>query len=371
MNSLFPFYILINRDLTVDAMGKSITKLKIIKKGDPFFNIFTIERPLQTKNFNAIKRQKSALFIFHLNNDNESKFRGQIYCDEQNDQLCFLGSPLVQSLDELKNLNLTLTDFALHDNISQYLFALQMQLSSLKDSKNFADKLKKSNNQLKQSNNELQDFAYMLSHDLKSPLRGINSLAHFIEDDINNNNLSDLSSHIKTIKGRVARMENLINGVLDFTKIGMQKSKKEKINLNDLVRIIFEEGLTDENIVFNIESELPTIYNIQVLFIQLFSNLISNSIKYNDKQQGLISIGYKESNKFHEFSIKDNGPGIPKKYHDKIFQVFQTLNSKDVIESTGVGLSIVKKIITFLNGSIWLESKIDEGTTFYFNIPKN
>lgn len=357
--------------MTINETGRSIAKLEVVKKGEFFFNSFTIERPLQTSTFNAIKRQKSALFILHVNRDDKFKFRGQMFYDDLNDQLCFLGSPLVQSLDDLKSVNLRLTDFALHDNISQFLFALQMQLSSLKDSKNIADKLEKSNNQLRQINNELQDFAHILSHDLKSPLRGISSLVHFIEEDINNNNMEDLATHIETIKGRVNRMEKLIEGIMDFTKIGMLDSKNELIDLNDLVNAIFKETITDENIVLNIKTKLPIIFNIRVLFVQLFSNLISNSIKYNDKKQGLILVGYKELKGFHKFSIKDNGPGIEKKYHKKIFQAFQTLNSKDVIESTGLGLSIVKKIMTSLEGSIWVKSKMNEGTTFHLKFPKN
>ncbi|MBL4604096.1 MAG: hypothetical protein JKY02_00055 [Flavobacteriaceae bacterium] len=206
---------------------------------------------------------------------------------------------------------------------------------------------------------------------MKTPIRGVYTLTEFIQEDIDNNIMENLPAHIKTIKGRLIRMNNLIQGILNFSRIGVKKSKKQDIDLNELVKEIFEDTITNENIVYTVKTKLPVIHNVRVLFVQLFSNLISNAVKYSDKKQGLISIDYTESKDFHEFSIKDNGPGIDENYHKKIFKLFQTINPDYEIESTGVGLSIVKKIITILNGFIRLESKINEGTTFYIRIPLN
>jgi signal transduction histidine kinase len=370
MNDLFPFFVMIDRDLFITAVGKSIAKLGFTKAGDPFFDHFTIERPLQTSSFADIRRQSSALFILNTQEAIGLKFRGQMYFDESNEQLVFLGSPLINSFDDLKGVDLTLNDFALHDNINQFLFTTQMLISSLKDSKNIELRLEKSNQDLKQKNDELQDLAHILSHDLKSPIRGILSLAEFMQDDIDHDKLDELPFYIKTIKERIVRMNSLIEGVLDFSKIGIEKSKKESIDLNELVQTVFMDTITHENIEYNIKTPLPTIHNVRVLFVQLFSNLISNAVKHNDKTPGVITIDYKEWKDFHEFSIEDNGPGISEKYHEKIFKLFQTLQAGDKMESTGVGLSIVKKIITLLNGSIKVESKVDEGTTFYIKIPK-
>ncbi|MBL4604095.1 MAG: hypothetical protein JKY02_00050 [Flavobacteriaceae bacterium] len=149
MDDLFPFFILIDTDMRIVRVGKSITKLGLVKTGDNFFSNFTVERPMQTTSFEDIKRQSSALFIIEVHKDIGFKFRGQMYYDTSNDQLFFLGSPLINSFDDLKEVDLTLTDFAVHDNINQFLFTMQMLVSSLKDSKNIADRLEKSNQNLK------------------------------------------------------------------------------------------------------------------------------------------------------------------------------------------------------------------------------
>ncbi len=370
MDDLFPFFILIHRNMKIMQVGRSITKLGLGKIGEPFFNHFTIERPRGTASFEEIIRQHSALFIVKVHQKIGFKFRGQMYYDAVNDQLYFLGSPLLKSFDDLKEVDLLLTDFALHDNINQFLFSMQMLISSLKDSKNIADSLEKSNRVLKQKNEELQNFAYILSHDLKTPIRGVLTLAEFMQDDIENNQMQEVNSHIEAIKRRVIRMNGLIEGILDFSKIGMLNSKKEGIDLNELMHEVFEDAITKENFVCTIKTTLPTIHNVRILFVQLFSNLISNAVKHNDKEKGIITIDYSTSTNFHEFYVADNGPGIAKSYHEKIFKLFQTLNEDEEIDSTGVGLSIVKKIITVLNGSITLESKINEGTTFYIKIPR-
>lgn len=371
MDDLFPFFILIDKEMSVGGIGKSMSKLNLVNTGDHFFDHFTIERPLQTHSFSDIKRQTKSLFILNARKDTGLKFRGQMYYDEAHEQLIFLGSPLINSFEDLQGVNLTLTDFALHDNINQFLFTTQMLLSSLKDSKNIELRLKEMNQDLKQKNEELQDMAYILSHDLKSPIRGILSLAEFMQEDIDQNRLDELPFYTNTIKERTIRMNNLIDGVLNFSKIGIEKSKKEMIDLNELVHTVFADSVSRKGFKYEIKSTLPTIHNVRVLFIQLFSNLISNAEKHNDKTQGMISIDYRELPGIHEFSISDNGPGISERYHKKIFKLFQTLDSDDKLENTGVGLSIVKKITTLLGGSIRVESTINKGTTFIIGIPKN
>ncbi len=371
MDDLFPFFILIDREMTVSAMGRSMSKLDLAQEGDTFLDHFTIERPLQTHSFADIRRQTNSLFIINAKKDLSLKFRGQMYYDDSLEQLAFLGSPLITSFDDLKGVQLTLNDFALHDNVNQFLFTTQMLLSSLKDSKNIELKLKEMNQDLKQKNEELQDMAYILSHDLKSPIRGILSLAEFMQDDIDQNRLNELSFYAKTIEERAVRMNKLIDGVLNLSKIGIQKSKKEVIDLNELVHSVFMDSMSREGVEYKIKSTLPTILNVRVLFEQLFSNLISNAIKHNDKAKGMITIDYRELPGIHEFSISDNGPGISERYHKKIFKLFQTLDSDEKIENTGIGLSIVKKIITMLGGSVRVESTLKEGTTFFIGIPKN
>ena len=228
-----------------------------------------------------------------------------------------------------------------------------------------------SNQVLEKQNEELRHFAYIVSHDMKAPLRAIHGLSHFIKEDINNNNIPEALDNLTTLQRRILRMDNLINGILSYSKITMVESESTSINLDTLISEVIDNQRRPENFEIKIMSPLPVIYGVQEHFIQLFSNLISNGVKYNDKSQGSIVIDYKNLGKHHEFSIEDNGPGIPKNYHEKIFVVFQTLHSRDSIESTGIGLSIVKKIIDKLNGSIRLESDENKSTKFIILLPKN
>ncbi len=231
--------------------------------------------------------------------------------------------------------------------------------------------LNEKNEMLGSQNIELEHFAYIVSHDLKAPLRAISSLTTFIDEDLRANKNEDVYSHLDTMIKRIQRMEDLIEGILDFSKIGMAKPQKEVFDLNILVTEIYENIDAPEHFDFNIVTPLPSITGVKTLYIQMFSNIISNAINYNDKTKGILKITYKKLQNSHEFSISDNGPGIPKEYHQKVFIAFQTLNSKDTYESTGIGLSIVQKIITHLKGSIRIESVENEGAKFVIDIPKN
>ena len=233
------------------------------------------------------------------------------------------------------------------------------------------EELKEKNEMLESQNIELEHFAYIVSHDLKAPLRAISTLSAFIDEDLRANKNEEVYSHLDTMNTRIQRMENLIEGILDFSKIGMTKPEKEVFDLNIIVNEIYENIYAPEHFEFKVVTPLPSITGTKTLYIQMFSNLISNAINYNDKSKGVLKITYKELQNSHIFSISDNGPGIAKKYHQKIFIAFQTLNSKDTVESTGIGLSIVQKIITHLNGSIKIESAENEGAKFVIDIPKN
>jgi len=231
-------------------------------------------------------------------------------------------------------------------------------------------KEKETEHKLLEQNLELEHFAYVVSHDLKAPLRSIDSLANFIEVDLKDNKEEDVISNLALLKGRVHRMDNLIEGILEYSKIGMVETKKEEFDMNQLLSEIIEIQNFPEGFDFKIKTSFPTIIGIKSQFSQLFSNLISNGIKYNDKDQGLIVLDYLEHENGLEFTIEDNGPGIPEKYHDKIFVVFQTLEARGTNESTGIGLSIVKKIIDKLHGTIRLESSENKGTKFIIWLPK-
>ncbi|MFK2821130.1 ATP-binding protein [Flavobacteriaceae sp. LMIT009] len=221
---------------------------------------------------------------------------------------------------------------------------------------------------LERSNDELQEYAHMVSHDLKSPLRSIDALISWIRED-NQGKLDDITNkNFDLIESTLEKMENLIASVLEYSSIGYDGFDDREINLNNLLNEIGQIMLIPDHITLKILKELPIVMADSVQMQQLFQNLISNAIKYNDKENGLIEIDVKEYDEKFEFSVKDNGAGIDSKYHDKIFKIFHTLNNNK--EATGVGLSIVKKIVSHYEGELWLESEKGMGTTFYFTLRK-
>lgn len=225
--------------------------------------------------------------------------------------------------------------------------------------------------ELQKTNEELDKFAYIVSHDLKAPLRGISTLADFIQEDIKSGNTEEVIENMDLLKGRVTRMSNLINGILEYSRIGKMEGELSQIDLNQFLPEIIELIAPPSNVTIEIDPSLPNIYSIKTGIQQIFQNLISNAIKYNDKDQCVIKIRFTNHAKNYEFRIKDNGPGIPKEYHQKIFGIFQTLQPRDRVESTGVGLSIVKKRVEHLGGRIRVISQEGMGSTFIFNLKKH
>jgi len=223
---------------------------------------------------------------------------------------------------------------------------------------------------LKKSNKELEDFAYIASHDLKAPLRGINQLSSWISEDYSKVLDKKGKEDLEMLRERTCRMNNMIQGILEYSRIGRMEEKAEKIDLNELVKDIIESLFPPDNIKILIENELPEYTADRTRLIQLFQNLLSNAIKYMDKPEGIIKIGCAEEENEWKFSISDNGPGIEKKYFYKIFKIFHSLESEPAHKGTGIGLTIVKKIIDLYNGRIWIESEVGKGTTFYFTLPK-
>ena len=221
---------------------------------------------------------------------------------------------------------------------------------------------------LKNSNDELNEYAHTVSHDLKTPLQSIEALVSWIKLD-NKENLDKATlQNIALIESTVETMDQLIINILKYSEVGTVNGKEVDVDLNLILKKLKTVMVTSENITINILSKLPKVKGDTTKFQQLFQNLISNGIKFNREKKGIVEIDYIEKKSFHQFSVKDNGIGIAKKYHKQIFKIFESLNkSKD---SSGIGLSIVKKIVDLYEGNIWLESKPNIGTTFYFTIKK-
>ncbi|KGO87360.1 histidine kinase [Flavobacterium rivuli WB 3.3-2 = DSM 21788] len=219
---------------------------------------------------------------------------------------------------------------------------------------------------LEVQNQELNEYAHVVSHDLKSPLRSINALINWIIEDNKDKLDEESSKSLNLILFNVEKMDLLIKGILDYSSIDRLESENRLVDFNDMVDEILRTIDMPESIKVKINNELPAMYGNFFRFRQLFQNLIENSIKYNDKEIGLIEIGYTARENEVEFYVKDNGRGIPAAYFDKIFNVFTKLDSKD--QSSGIGLSIVKKIVNFYGGKIWVESTEGKETTFFFTL---
>lgn len=231
---------------------------------------------------------------------------------------------------------------------------------------------KKLENDLKASNSELEEFAYIASHDLKAPLRGINSLAIWIEEEIRSSNhqfTSSFDRNLFLLKDRVYKMNTIIEGLLEYSRIGRRNLDKKYIFLlNSINNIILDyKSVGDLQVDVNIDQELA-VYANEIRINQLFSNIIENAIKHNDKKEKIIKIYFKKNNDGIEVYFQDNGPGIEEQYREKVFKIFQTLKT-DTKESTGIGLALAKRIMDNLKGYILVESNEWGGATFKMFFP--
>jgi signal transduction histidine kinase len=219
---------------------------------------------------------------------------------------------------------------------------------------------------LENYNTELDDFNHIVSHDLKSPLVSVHSLVSFIEDDLKTTLDIDTRTHLKLLKDVVARMDALINGLLAYSKVAKGKKHREIFSLNDLLNKVINTLDHQHKNMIHLPNEDVEIYANQLELYHVFQNLLSNSIKHNDKEQAIIQISVEKLANEYVFSVSDNGPGIDAKYHTKIFKIFSQLNVNEDVESTGIGLAIVKKIISGNQGIISIESEKNIGMKIAF-----
>ena len=223
---------------------------------------------------------------------------------------------------------------------------------------------------LARSNQELDQFAYVTSHDLKAPLRGIANLSQWIEEDLGDKLGGENKSQMEMLRGRVHRMEALIDGILQYSRAGRVKAKPESIETGALVADVIELMAPPKEIEIQVAPDLPTVRAERIPLQQVFMNLIGNAIKHTGKTNPLIDISWSDAGPFVEFSVGDNGQGIAPQYHERIFGIFQTLEARDKVEGTGIGLSVVQKIVDAKGGRVWVESEVGRGARFKFLWPK-
>jgi PAS domain S-box-containing protein len=225
--------------------------------------------------------------------------------------------------------------------------------------------------ELRRANKELQEFAYITAHDLKTPLRGIGTLADWISTDYADKFDKEGKKQVRLLVGKAKQMSALIDDILQYSRLGHSSPEKRQVNLNTVLSDVIAGIEPPENIEITAENELPVLMCEKTQIIQVFQNLLSNAVKYMDKTEGQIKVGCVEQDGFLKFSIADNGPGIDEKYFKKIFKIFQALSTENRVDSTGIGLSIVKKIVELNAGIVWVESELGKGSTFFFTLPKS
>jgi signal transduction histidine kinase len=221
---------------------------------------------------------------------------------------------------------------------------------------------------LERSNRELDSFAYAASHDLRAPLRGIANLAQWIEEDLETSGQlrGDTQEMLELMRLRMHRMESLIEGLLQYSRAGRTHQAPETIDVGHMVQEVVDLISPPQDTTISIASDLPTIRSERSPLQQVFMNLIGNAIKHANRDDRVINVDARRVGPFYEFSVKDNGPGIPPDYHDRIWGIFQTLESRDRVEGAGIGLALVKKIVESQKGRAWVESGPGAGATFRF-----
>lgn len=221
---------------------------------------------------------------------------------------------------------------------------------------------------LKHQNEQLNDYAHLVSHDLKSSIRSLSALLSWIKEDCGEKIGEESVANLNLMEAKIEKMDKFLEDIINYSEIGGTSLKKTTIDLNKKVNKITESIHIPQHISIEIKGNLPVLKADARRLRQVFQNLISNAVNFNDKEIGLVEIGVEEAEDFFTFSVKDNGQGIPKEYHEKIFNTFTTLGYQE--KSTGMGLSIVKRVLNLYGGEIWLESEVSKGSTFYFTIPK-
>ncbi len=226
------------------------------------------------------------------------------------------------------------------------------------------------NHQLMRTNDQLEQFAYIASHDLKAPLRAVASLAGWIEEDLGDGKSPEVSEHLRLLRGRVKRMERLLQDLLTFARLGQEQVKVEKVDLGELVRSVETLQAPPEGMAVVPVGVLPVVETARTPLEHVLMNLVGNAIRHHDRPEGRVEVSCEPAGRFLRFRVADDGPGIPADYHDKVFRVLTTLQPRDSRETSGMGLTIVKKLIEDAGGAVHIEDNSPRGTAFVFTWPQ-
>lgn len=246
---------------------------------------------------------------------------------------------------------------------------LQAALQAAKEARETAER---SAEAAREAYRELDQFSYVASHDLKAPLRGIGNLVEWLQDDLGEQLEGESLEHMRLLQGRVHRMNALIDGILTYSRAGRKHGTPEQVDSGAIIQEVIDLLNPPEQLQIQVPEHFPTIEAERVPLQQVFINLIGNAIKFTTvvRSHPAIRIEWRDVDDGVEFAIADNGPGIEPQFQEKIWGMFQTLKRRDEAEGTGIGLSVVKKIVERRGGKVWLESAPGEGATFRFVWPK-
>lgn len=221
------------------------------------------------------------------------------------------------------------------------------------------------------SNRELREFTRIAAHDLQTPLRAIGILSDWISEDYTRKFDEKGCRNVRLLTGRAKRMSRLLNAIIQYSELSLVDRKQERLDLNLILSEVIRNIKRPENIDITIENQLPVITGVRKFMEELFIQLLTNSIRCIDKPCGRIKIACVGEGDLWKFSVADNGSGIEEKYFEKIFKIFQMLSLRDKTENVGIGLAMVKKIVELYDGRVWVESKVGQGSIFFFTLPKS
>ena len=250
---------------------------------------------------------------------------------------------------------------------------LTERIEKVRTLRNLNNDLKTETIKLEDANNELEAFAYSVSHDLRVPLRAIDGFSRIVIEDYEDKLDEEGIRLLNIIRENTKKMGQLIDDILLLSRAGRQEMTISELDITSLAKNIYNEFNHDtegRNIDFTVDN-LPSTKGDRALLTQVLTNLIGNAIKFTrEKENAHIEVGFKEDKDNNIYYVKDSGAGFDMKYYDKLFGLFQRLHSQEEFEGTGVGLSIVQRIISRHGGRVWGEGEVGKGATIYFSIPK-